>query len=290
MATFTHQKSFDHFELHTLKDDAGTLLEVVPERGGIISRFEVRGEPVFYMDRDSLNDASKNVRGGNPILFPICGPLVDGKCEIDGRIYEMKQHGFARNLPWSVSNVDTKADSASMTIHLESSPTTREQYPFDFSIDFTYRLKPDSLTIDQRYENRSNRPMPFYAGFHPYFTAPDKHAVELKVAAKEFNDFISGKTRPAEHVINFDAAPELNGDFRYVGEKSVSFSNFGKPYSIDIEFGEPYKHIVIWALRDKPFICVEPWMGFNRALNAGESVTKLEPGKKLDSSVTFRVR
>jgi galactose mutarotase-like enzyme len=290
MSTYTHQKSFDHFDLHTLKDEAGSLLEVVPARGGIISRFEVGGKPVFYIDRDTLNDESKNVRGGNPILFPICGPLVDNKCEIDGRTYSMKQHGFARNLPWSVTDVKTGSEEAAITIHLESSPATHEQYPFDFNVDFTYRLSPNSLTIDQRYENRSSSPMPFYAGFHPYFTAPDKHAVELSVAATEFNDFISGQKRPAEHVINFDAAPELNGDFRYVGEKRVSFSNFGQPYSVEIKFDEPYKHVVIWALKDKPFICVEPWMGFNRALNSGESVTNLEPGKTLETFTTFRVK
>src|SRR5438477_11304850 len=248
MANFTHQKSFDHFDLHTLKDDAGALLEVVPARGGIISRFEVGGKPVFYLDRESLNDETKNVRGGNPVLFPICGPLVDNKVELEGRTYSMKQHGFARNLPWSVTDTKTGPDEASITIHLESSPTTHEQYPYDFSVDYTYRLRPGSLRIDQTYENRSSRPMPFYAGFHPYFTAPDKHAVELSVAATEFNDFLTGQTRPAERVMNFDAGPALNGDFRYVKERRVKFSNFGQPYSVELEFGEGFKHIVIWAL------------------------------------------
>jgi galactose mutarotase-like enzyme len=289
MPNFTHQKSFDHFELHTLKDDSGTLLEVVPERGGIISRFEVGGKPVFYLDRETLNDKSKNVRGGNPILFPICGPLVDNKYEIEGRSYSMKQHGFARNLPWTVADVKTDPDSASIKIHLESGPESREQYPFDFSVDFTYRLTANSLRIDQTYENRSSTPMPFYAGFHPYFTAPKKDAVNLTVAATKFNDFLSGETRPAERVINFEAGPELNGDFRYVSEKRVSFTNFGQPYSIEIEFGEQFKHVVIWALKDKPFICVEPWMGFNRALNAGESVTDLPPGEKMTTFTTFKV-
>src|SRR5262249_45089611 len=156
----------------------------------------------------------KNVRGGNPVLFPICGPLVDNKYEVDGRSYSMKQHGFARNLPWSVTDVKTGPEEGSISIHLESNSTTHEQYPYDFSVDYTYRLRAGSLRIDQTYENRGSRALPFYAGFHPYFTAPDKHAVEISVAATEFNDFLTGKTRPAERVVNFDAGPELNGDFR----------------------------------------------------------------------------
>src|SRR5262249_13550225 len=164
--------------------------------------------------------------------------------------------------------------SAAITIHLESGPITREQYPFEFSVDFTYRVNANSLVIEQRYQNRSSRSMPFYAGFHPYYSAPEKSAVKLSLSAAQFDDFISGQSKAAdekERVINFDAAPETNGAYRNVNEKQVSFSNFGMPYSLELEFGEPYKHIVIWALKEKPFICVEPWMGLNNSLNTGES-------------------
>src|SRR5258706_9044291 len=119
---FTIKKSFDHFDLYTLSDDNGNLLEVVPERGGIISRFEIAGKPVFFLDRDSLNDPSKNVRGGNPILFPICGPLAEGSYEIDGKSYAMKQHGFARNLPWTVINEEAGEKAAALTLRLSNSP------------------------------------------------------------------------------------------------------------------------------------------------------------------------
>jgi galactose mutarotase-like enzyme len=286
---FTHQQTSDHFQLHTLTDNAGTLLEVVPERGGIVSRFEVGHRPIFFLDRESLNDTSKNVRGGNPVLFPICGPLVDGKCEINGQSYAMKQHGFARNLPWTVVGSEASADSASLSLRLESDATTREQYPCDFRVDFTYRLTPDSLKIEQRYENLSDQAMPFYAGFHPYFTAPEKGAVELQVAATQLDDFISGSWRDAEPVINFDAAPETNGAYHNVGENRVRFANFGLPCAVEIEFAPPYQHIVIWALKDKPFICVEPWMGLNKSLNTGVSVVHLPAGETLETFVTFRV-
>jgi galactose mutarotase-like enzyme len=286
---FTYQQSSDHFQLHTLQDNAGTLLEIVPERGGIVSRFDIAGRPVFFLDRDSLNDPSKNVRGGNPVLFPICGPLAGGNYQLDGQTYAMKQHGFARNLPWSVVDQSTSADQAVIKLRLASSNESRAQYPFEFRVDFSYQLTANSLRIDQHYENHSERAMPFYAGFHPYFDAPEKSQVEMKVAANELDDFLAGKYRPAESVINFDAAAETNGAYHNVGEPRVRFNNFGQGRGIEIEFGEPYCHVVIWALKDKPFICVEPWMGLNNSLNTGESVVHLAPGAHLDTHVSFNI-
>ena len=151
---FAHHQETKQFAFHYLKNDQGTLLEVVPERGGIISQWSVAHKNVFYLDQETLMDSSKNIRGGNPILFPMCGPVADGNYQIDGRTYSMKQHGFARNLPWMVGAVENGQDGATMAISLESSDLTREQYPFDFRVDFIYRLTANELRIDQIYENR----------------------------------------------------------------------------------------------------------------------------------------
>ena len=286
---FTHQQHFDHFQIHTLQDTAGNLLEVVPERGAIISRFEIAGQAVFYLDRETLNDASKNIRGGNPVLFPICGPLAGGNCQINGNTYSMKQHGFARNLPWQVVEKDIQENQASISLELKSSDITLAQYPFDFFVRLTYKITAKGLVIDQKYENLSQEKMPFYAGFHPYFVAPEKSAVELFVAANEYNDFLTGTKKAVEAIVNFEQVPEVNGAFHKVKENRIRFSNFGLERAIEITFEPPYKHIVIWGLKDKPFICVEPWMGLNNSLNTGESVFYLEPGSALETSVAFNV-
>lgn len=285
---FIHQEEFDHFPLHTLKDDQGTLLEIVPSRGAIISRFESKSQPIFYLDRETLNDATKNVRGGNPVLFPICGPLVNGSGTFAGNSYEMKQHGFARNLPWQVVGVEAQADVASIQLRLESNETTKAQYPHDFCVELTYRLTADTLTIDQQFENRSSQVMPFYAGFHPYFTAPDKTAVTLSLDTSNYDDFLTKTTHSIDPTINFEAGAEINGAFHGVREP-VRFSNFGMPYAIEIGFEAPYQHIVIWALKDKPFICVEPWMGVNYGLNNDISVISLAANSSLKAAVTYKV-
>src|ERR1044071_1437159 len=117
--------------------------DVAPERGGIVTRFAVNGREVLYTDAATLAHPAKNVRGGIPVLFPSPGRLFDGR-------YRMNQHGFARELPWSVVG----EDEGTVTLELLSTDGTRALFPFHFRLAFTYVLEDSSLVIRQRYENR----------------------------------------------------------------------------------------------------------------------------------------
>src|SRR4051812_11386022 len=88
-------------ETVTLVDQAARVV-VAPSRGGMVTRFEVNGEPVLFLDAASLTDLAKNVRGGNPVLFPSPGPLAGERFTRDGKSGSMKQHGFARQEAWTV--------------------------------------------------------------------------------------------------------------------------------------------------------------------------------------------
>ena len=45
-------------------------LTLAPTRGGMATRLVLGGKDVFYLDEATLADVTKNVRGGNPVLFP----------------------------------------------------------------------------------------------------------------------------------------------------------------------------------------------------------------------------
>jgi len=79
-------------------------VEVVPERGALVTALRVGSHDVLYLDRDTLADPAKNVRGGIPLLFPFAGKLADETLTLTGT--KMKQHGFARNRAWSVTERD----------------------------------------------------------------------------------------------------------------------------------------------------------------------------------------
>lgn len=176
------------YKTYILSDSsAQSRLEVVPERGGIITSWRIQSQELLYLDAERFANPDLTVRGGIPILFLICGNLSDNTYTYNGQQYTLKQHGFARDLPWEVTDSLTQS-RASLTLVLNSNEQTRAVYPFDCQLTFTYQLLGNSLEIRQRYTNYSTEAMPFSTGLHPYFRTLDKTQLKFEIPATEFQD------------------------------------------------------------------------------------------------------
>ena len=140
------------YETYILTDDkAKSQLEVLPKRGGIITKWRIDGKEIFYLDEERFKNPEMSIRGGNPILFPICGNLPDDTYTLNGKDFTLKQHGFGRNLPWEVGE-EVSVDNVSLKLHLNSNEQTSSVYPFDFKVNFTYQLHGNTLTILQEFK------------------------------------------------------------------------------------------------------------------------------------------
>ena len=53
---------------------------------------------IQHNGKEMLFDGKAFWNRQSPILFPIVGQIKDSKAEIEGQIYEMSQHGFARDM------------------------------------------------------------------------------------------------------------------------------------------------------------------------------------------------
>jgi galactose mutarotase-like enzyme len=106
----------------------------------------------------------------------------------------MPNHGLARISSWEI--VDHKLDSnnAFMTLRFASSDNTKEYYPFDFEVLFTYILESNQLIIEQSYRNLSDKAVPIYAGLHPYFKSVSK-SIHLDTDATEYFDYNDCKVK-----------------------------------------------------------------------------------------------
>jgi galactose mutarotase-like enzyme len=153
--------------------------------GGIITKWRVQGQEILYLDAERFANPELSVRGGIPILFPICGNLPDNTYTYNGQQYTLKQHGFARDLPWEVADQVTQ-EAVSLTLVLNSNEQIRAVYPFDFQLAFTYQILGNSLEIRQRFTNHSPEPMPFSTGLHPYFEISDKTGLQFDIPATQF--------------------------------------------------------------------------------------------------------
>jgi galactose mutarotase-like enzyme len=266
-------------------EEAGSLVSLAPARGGMVTRFSVHGVPVLFLDETTLADPGKSVRGGIPILFPVAGKLPGDRYDVAGRTYTMKQHGFARNLPWTVLDTST-ADGASVTLGLAATEATRKQYPFDFALRFTYRLRGEVLTVEQRFENLGNAPMPLHPGLHPYFFVGDrtKAGVRLDTDATRALDNRTGREVPVTLPIEL-ADREVDLFLLDHHPRQTVLHRPGMP-GVRIAFGQEQSLLVVWTLPGRDFVCVEPWRARPGAL-ANDAAPRIAPGAAESTTLTL---
>jgi galactose mutarotase-like enzyme len=284
----------DPLETHLLVDhEAKARVVLAPARGGMVTRFIVRDTNVLYLAPDTLRDATKNVRGGIPVLFPIAGRLADDKYTVGGTTYTMKQHGFARNMPWAI--VDQAADQAMsggarLGLALTSNAVTRAQYPFDFRLALTYVLGDGRLTVNTRVSNTGEQPMPIHPGLHPYFQLADhqKSAARLVTDATQAWDNVAGKMIAVREPIDL-AGDVVDLHLLDHWPRTVRLTRPGD-HDLELALGVPDRVLVVWTERGRDFVCVEPWTARANALNVDDgSAIIVQPGAAHETTFTMSV-
>ncbi|PWW02832.1 galactose mutarotase-like enzyme [Paenibacillus cellulosilyticus] len=282
---YTIHHFVDGYPLIELKEAATRSRVVVcPERGAIVIHCELNGQELLYLDRDTFLNPQANIRGGIPVLFPICGQLVGGQYEWKGSTYQMKNHGVARVKPWEVIQSGTD-NGAYVTLTLHSDEETLASFPFAFELQFTYRLKDGKLSIEQQYTNQSGEQMPMVAGFHPYFATDSKNLAYSSDATKllDYNDNVE---KP------FNGTFDLNGLVESVAlldskRPEIAFPLKSSGGRVHLSYSETFRYAVLWSVEGKPFVCVEPWTALNEALNDKKGLLLVEPGQALQLQMTI---
>lgn len=281
---FTIAVKEQQYKTYILSDEtAGSQLEVVPERGGIITRWRVQGQEILYLDTERFANPDLSVRGGIPILFPICGNLPDNTYTYNGKQYTLKQHGFARDLPWKVTDQVTQ-DKVSLTLVLDSNEQTKAVYPFDFQLIFTYELQGNNLEIQQQYKNLSSTALPFSNGFHPYFVTSDKTQLKFEIPSQEYQDQRTKEIYPFNGNFDFNL-DEIDVAFKQLSSKSAAVVDNSRNFKLTLDYGDDYPILVFWTIKGKDFYCLEPWSAPRNSLNTDEHLIVLESGASYTTSV-----
>jgi galactose mutarotase-like enzyme len=272
----------DRYPIYELMDrQSDSLVQVCPERGGIVIGCRLHGRELLYLERETFYDPDANIRGGIPVLFPICGQLRDGRYEWEGRTYRIKNHGLARTSPWEVVQSGSE-ESAWITLVLRSNAETLVSYPFDFELRFTYRLRDGQLSIEQGYRNLSSKPMPMVTGFHPYFTTENKN-LAYESDATRYLDYNDGETKPFKGSVDLGAMKESVALLDAV--KPVIAFPVNDDTRIRLSYSDCFRFVVLWTVTGKPFVCVEPWTALNEALNHQKGLLLVQPGDTLKAEL-----
>ena len=234
--------------------------------------------------------------GRSPILFPIVGKAPDNRLTIEGRSYEMNQHGFARRAEFTLA----LTTQTLVRYELTASDATRKVYPFEFLLALTHELDGGKVIVTAEVENRDTRPMPFGLGYHPAFVWPlpgaagKPHTITLDNGAEPALARVEGGLlKPRALSSPFSAGQLVLDSQQFEADAMIFVEGAGTKLTYAAEGGpslrftfENLPNLALWQKPGAPFICIEPWHGMAALVGAGDDIAKrpytntLQPGAR----------
>lgn len=250
--------------LITLKND-NTLAKINSFGAELKSLFIDENEIMWCSDPEFWGKSS-------PILFPAIGNVRNNKTIINGKEYSLKKHGFARDSEFSAEQLS----SNSAVFTLKSTSATKENYPFDFTLEITYTLLKNSLEIDYNVVNKSDSEMPFCIGTHPAISCENLNESKLIFSQKETAStpvmnletrLFQSKNR-IKRLENNDTLQlshkMFDNDVVYFDSIKSNSVRLVSPNHRDVSIDfSGFNSLGLWtpANMNAPFICIEAWCG-----------------------------
>jgi galactose mutarotase-like enzyme len=259
--------------------DGDSTAVVAPRRGGMVTLFNAAGKDVFYLDESTLEDDTKNVRGGIPLLFPSPGRLTEDVWAGG----PLKQHGFARNHAFEV--LDRAANR--VALRLRASDAKELSYAYPFVLNVVYTLSDRNLRIDVSVENHGPQPMPMGFGLHPYFLVPQAQKANVRVPTRATRVF----DNRAKQERAFTGL-ELDGeevDMHLLDHGANEASLLSPDLVVAIKGSPEFAHWVVWTQSGKDYVCLEPWTCPADMLRTGDHLIAVPPGQSKHLWVEIRV-
>ncbi len=238
--------------------------------GAELTSIQHNGKEMLFQGAQVL-DSNGNIywKRQAPILFPIVGQLKNSQTQIDGEIYEMSQHGFARDMEFE-GILKTENEHHYM---LKYSEETLKKYPYKFELHVIYEIIENTLTVTYQIKNIDDKTIYFGLGGHPAFNCDySNEEYEIVFNQKEKNvEFLKLKdglidVEKAENILQDNKIYLKENTFdndavimKNLKSNKVILQNYKTNQKI-LEFdftGFPY--LVLWSKKGAPFVCIEPW-------------------------------
>lgn len=226
-----------------------------------------------------------------PILFPIVGRLQDNQYRLDGKSYQMTQHGFARDRTFTVVDQDT----THVSLELKADAETKALFPSDFILTISYELVDHQLKFSADVANPADDTLTFSLGAHPGFNVPlgdpaaDFTDYQVTVSPKKVYQRVPlvGPYSDTQHSVPLDLTQPMSLDHELFDhdaqvltldnhETTVMLSTSDSDHGVALTVAAPY--LGIWSPYPKqaPFVCFEPWWGLADDVQAtGDLETKV---------------
>jgi len=267
---------YDHWEFK--ENCSSNIIRIVPDRGGLITGWRCNNNEILYFDQERFK-TNKSVRGGVPILFPICGSVPENKLFFFNKVFKMKQHGFARDIPWDINYRENNND---IIISLKSNDFTLQIFPFNFSIQLFVNFIKNGISLKSTIVNESNVTMPFSFGIHPYFNVKNINNINLSGLSKiSINQVNSNKVTTKSQLENLPAGVD------FISESNGKVVMDDNNMKLILNSKLPYRYNVIWTDPPRKMVCIEPWTSPRNSLLSGKDCIELNPESSCDIECSF---
>lgn len=270
-----------------------------------ISKIGAELKSIKFNDKEKLHDGSSFWDRSSPILFPTVGRLRDNKTKINEQIYEIPQHGFAKDMEFELVD-ETENEKTYIT---KSNIETLKSYPFKFELYTKYRTNNDTLTVEYKVINKDNKKMIFGIGGHPGFKLDmpqEEYYFELEVKEDKLEfmevegSYISNKA--AKNILKDNKIIEITKDtfindaimMKKLKSKVITLKEKKSNKKVlEFNFGD-FPILAIWSMPNAPFICLEPWFNYaDRVKETGyfkdkEGVITLNPEEEFNCKFSVK--
>ncbi len=250
--------------IYTLKNESITA-EINTAGAELISLKNTLGHEYIWQGEEWKRHA--------PLLFPICGQLLNGKYTYKGREYQMRSHGFTRDSEFTViAESDT-----SVTLELTENDETLAVYPFSFKLTVKYEINGSRLDFSTLIENTGKHIMPYMFGWHPAFTLGGNQ--EIGSFYVTFPEKKALTWHPLQHtsfVNPFYTSYPIKSYKYYLNEEeiykndtlifssvphTVKLAGGRQSRTVTLSYSDNLPYLAIWKYPSSKarYICLEPW-------------------------------
>lgn len=156
-------------------------------QGAHLLSWQPSGEkPVLWLSSETAFKNGVAIRGGIPICWPWFGPAGQ------------PAHGFARNLPWTLTAHDEDESGVILTFTLEQSAESKKHWPHDFCLIARFKL---GEVCEMELESHGE--YEYTAALHTYFNIGDITQIDVSGLGSPYIDKVNPGTGEQQGNLTF---------------------------------------------------------------------------------------
>lgn len=280
-------------------------LQLLPAWGGRIGRLSVslpKGksrEILRPIPGETEFDPLAWPKGGAYPLIPYSNRIENAQFSYAGQCYRLPSHpaatphtlhGISHTLPWQV----LEQDDESATMRLDYAG---DHWPWPIRVEQRIALGDSKVSLRLSLTNMGETAMPGGLGIHPYFDADGLRQVRYRFRRAWMigADYLpTGESNPSSVDAVLSPGNWLNTELaQYLSEWGGQVRMDYPEGTLDLSAGPSLSHLVIFAPKAAPYVCIEPVSHLANAINLRERVKHgagmhiIQPGYTLTAELAL---